>query len=88
MDAESYRQLKNLTLCCVMGWMLGFPRTLMDASSCQWDGCCEVPQPLWMLALVNGMDAMSYKQLKNVTAYFGTRLPNSVKQLDGCCEFP
>ena len=26
---------------------------------------------LWMLALVNGMDAVNYKRLKNSTACFG-----------------
>ena len=40
----------------------------MDASSCQWDGCCEV-QTLWIIALVNGMDAVNYKQVMSLTAF-------------------
>ena len=31
----------------------------MDASSCQWNGCGEVLEPQWMLALVNRMGAVS-----------------------------
>ena len=43
----------------------------MDASSCQWDGCCEVPLTLMDASSCNGMDAVSYKQLRNLTACFG-----------------
>ena len=39
-----------------------------------------------MLALDNGMDAVSYKKPKNLTACFG--YPTLVEQWDGCCEFP
>jgi len=30
----------------------------MDASYCQWNGCGEVPEPLWMLDLVTRMGAV------------------------------
>ena len=57
---------------------------------------------LWMLALVNGMDAVSYNRLMNLTACFGYPIllsnemdaVNSLTPTDasschwhGCCEF-
>ena len=47
-DAVSYKQLKNLTatqgypILLSNGMDAVNPLALMDAKSCQWNGCCEL----------------------------------------------